>query len=205
MRNTEGYPKGFLVHRLVAYQFCNPPINTVDGLKVYNVNHIDGDKTNNTAGNLEWVPIYVNNQHSRYILNDGANVFKDSGRPIVDANFVHRVCQMFEQGKSNTQIMNELGMTIDNANHTLLRDIRGGYTWKDITSKYNFDRSSKKHAYTNEEKARIEELMISGKTVKEIFTIMQGREYIASTDRLDSSYRTIQTIQVKLRGKGYTV
>ena len=205
LRNTEGYPKGFLVHRLVAYQFRNPPINTVDGLKVYNVNHIDGNRKNNNAGNLEWVPIHVNNQHSRYILNDGANVFRDTGRPIVDANFVHRVCMMFVEGKSNTQIMNELGMQINNANHTLLRDIRGGYTWKDITSQYDFDRSSKKHAYTAEEKDKIAELMKSGKSVKEIFAIMQGREYVASTDRLDSSYRTIQSIQVKLRKEGYNV
>ena len=38
----------FLVHRIVAKEFCEQK----EGCNV--VNHIDGDKTNNVSANLEW-------------------------------------------------------------------------------------------------------------------------------------------------------
>lgn len=50
--------KTFTVHRLVAEHFLDKP----DG-KDY-VNHIDGDKDNNVAGNLEWVTQSENQIHA---------------------------------------------------------------------------------------------------------------------------------------------
>lgn len=46
------------IHRLVASCFCDNGDN-----KPY-VNHIDGNKSNNTPGNLEWVTTQENNQHA---------------------------------------------------------------------------------------------------------------------------------------------
>lgn len=45
------------VHRLVAMCFCEKP----DGCNV--VNHLDSNKTNNSADNLEWTTISGNTKH----------------------------------------------------------------------------------------------------------------------------------------------
>lgn len=58
-----GIDKGFYVHRLVASAFCQ------NGLKKPEVNHIDCDKTNNCAENLEWVTSQENQQHWRAVRN----------------------------------------------------------------------------------------------------------------------------------------
>lgn len=50
--------KRIFVHRLIAFAFCEKP----EG-KEY-VNHIDGDKLNNNASNLEWVDRSENMHHA---------------------------------------------------------------------------------------------------------------------------------------------
>lgn len=50
------------VHRLVATAFCDKP----DGCE--EVNHIDGDKANNVAENLEWVSSSYNTLHAARVL-----------------------------------------------------------------------------------------------------------------------------------------
>ena len=52
------------VHRLVAEAFIDRP----DGMT--EVNHIDGDKTNNATSNLEWTNRRGNTHHSRYVLGN---------------------------------------------------------------------------------------------------------------------------------------
>lgn len=52
------------LHRLVAAYFCNIPFS-YDGLQV---NHIDGNKANNTASNLEWCTAKQNQQHRIHVL-----------------------------------------------------------------------------------------------------------------------------------------
>ena len=49
------------VHRLVAYTFLGPP----SGSQRSSVNHKDFDKSNNAAGNLEWVSPAENSAHFR--------------------------------------------------------------------------------------------------------------------------------------------
>ena len=53
-----GVVKKYAIHRLVAEAFISNPYNLPQ------VNHIDGNKSNNTINNLEWVTCSENIQHS---------------------------------------------------------------------------------------------------------------------------------------------
>lgn len=61
------------IHRLVAHAFC-------EGFsEIRNtVNHIDGNKFNNKASNLEWVSQSENNKHAYTALSRPVNI----GKPI---------------------------------------------------------------------------------------------------------------------------
>jgi len=53
-----GERRDFLIHRLVAMHFIPNPY------RLEEVNHVDGDKRNNSVGNLEWVDRSGNTKHS---------------------------------------------------------------------------------------------------------------------------------------------
>lgn len=59
-------PRACLVHRLVAINFlgAHPSLQ---------VNHIDGNKNNNSLSNLEWVTAKANMFHRFHVLNKGNN------------------------------------------------------------------------------------------------------------------------------------
>jgi hypothetical protein len=68
-KTTRGYPQvrlrlspgkhnTFLTHRLVAEAWLGRPVNGQE------VNHIDGDKTNNHVSNLEWITNAENMRHA---------------------------------------------------------------------------------------------------------------------------------------------
>jgi len=55
---SQGIPKTFKLHRIVAKHFIENPHNKLE------VNHIDGNKINNTVINLEWNTRKENNRHA---------------------------------------------------------------------------------------------------------------------------------------------
>lgn len=63
--NQKGYQtirlggQNYVIHRLVAEKYVPNPENKPQ------VNHIDGNKDNNSADNLEWVTNYENRQHAK--------------------------------------------------------------------------------------------------------------------------------------------
>lgn len=72
----------FRIHRLVAEVFLDPPEDYLkdwaEGTfykKIY-INHIDGDKTNNSKSNLEWCTALENYRHA---VNNGLYV---EGKPL---------------------------------------------------------------------------------------------------------------------------
>ncbi len=59
---TDGKQRYFSVHRLVAYAFISNPNNYLE------VNHLDGNKSNNQVSNLEWCTRSMNKIHSYRVL-----------------------------------------------------------------------------------------------------------------------------------------
>lgn len=65
-----GAVKTLKVHRLVASQFVLNFVGQLDDEVGFEVNHLDGNKTNNHATNLEYVTAAGNIQHARDVLGN---------------------------------------------------------------------------------------------------------------------------------------
>ena len=77
----EGKPKKKKVHRLVAQAFIPNPENKET------VNHINGDKNNNTAMNLEWNTSTENLKHAYAVGLNGRNHFINNKNSKAVAQF----------------------------------------------------------------------------------------------------------------------
>lgn len=113
------------VHRLVMEAFS--PCNDQDVLQV---NHKDGDKSNNNIANLEWCTCKENIEHAHkngLIKNKrNQNGEKNNLAKLTDED-VTKVISLIKAGHPNTtiaELFNVKGNTISN--------IRTGHTWKHI-------------------------------------------------------------------------
>ena len=92
--------KVFSVHRLVALTFVPNPKN----LPI--VNHLDSDRTHNYFENLEWTSQSENVIHS---IKHGNWYIRGCATKInYSDELVHSICEMMQDGKTNSEIANKL-------------------------------------------------------------------------------------------------
>lgn len=119
------------LHRLVADAYIPNLYNLPQ------VNHIDGDKSNNTVDNLEWVDSVSNIHHAmdhnlRYSISNPDKIMK--------------ICDMLENtDKSFRDIANECGVSV-----SVVTKIKEKQIWKDSIKNKDFSKRKKK-VYFGEE------------------------------------------------------
>lgn len=77
MTDSSGKQKSVLLHRVIALCFCEKPDGSDE------VNHIDGNKDNNSADNLEWV---TRNENLKHAFNAGLRADDVSARRVIATN-----------------------------------------------------------------------------------------------------------------------
>jgi hypothetical protein len=133
--------KDVYVHRAVLLMFNYIPGAENPSECELNVNHIDGDHSNNKLSNLEWLTPYQNNIHAIHtglkdtLLIDHNYTLNDYRQPI------RIICSMLQEGFSNKEISDRTGVD----QHTI-SEIRSGRRYCSISKEYNFPKISRSKA-----------------------------------------------------------
>jgi hypothetical protein len=118
-----GKTKTLRVHRLVAQHFIPNPNNYPY------VNHIDGDKTNNKASNLEWCDQKHNINHAMIMTGGWQKRGEDSGKTKLTNKQVTNMCGMFDT-HTIKELAEKFNVEVEN-----IKNIKNGTTWSWLTGR----------------------------------------------------------------------
>lgn len=106
-----GRLKTWKVHRLVAAAFC------IQKPGADQVNHVDGDKSNNSAKNLEWATIKENMAHAK---RTGLKAKGErSGKSKLKESDVKLIRRLWDQGKRANEIAQYVPVTKSGVEHVV--------------------------------------------------------------------------------------
>ena len=92
------------VHRLLAFCFIPNPS------KLPHINHIDGNKTNNDLGNLQWVTHEANMKHA-FATGLVNNSGEKNGQAKLNSEKVREIKQLLAIGVSQQKIANSFSVS----------------------------------------------------------------------------------------------
>lgn len=122
---VDGKRKMIAVHRLVALGFVPNPEDLPE------VNHKDGDKTNNHFSNLEWCSRGANIQHA--FENDLRSATGTSNaRCKTDEETVRDICRLLVAGRTAAEIRDK------GFDYNLVRAVKSRKNWGHISKEYSF-------------------------------------------------------------------
>lgn len=125
------YRRSFRYHRLVLSAF----VENDDPEHKTQVNHIDGDKTNNAISNLEWCTSQENCDHS--VRMGLQPVGEDSYQTIYSKSQIEKVCELLQDGIYSPKRIEIL----TGVNRKAVQSIRTGKKWKSVSKDYTFPES----------------------------------------------------------------
>lgn len=129
LQTSEGR-KTFQLHRLVLMTF-----NPVENMENLEVNHIDGDKSNNKLENLEWCSGSLNVRHSLDTgLKTPARGENVGGNVLTEAQVIE-ICERLKEGKES---LSTIGKDYGVTKHCIF-DIKRKRSWSWLTENYNFE------------------------------------------------------------------
>jgi DNA-binding NarL/FixJ family response regulator len=118
--SNNGQRTTYLVHRLVAQQYLPNPFNLTQ------VNHIDGNKSNNNLSNLEWVNGSTNILHSFGLKLSSYKGDKNGRAKLTEAEVI-QIKQLLLQGVKNKEIADKFGIS-----KSVICDIKHKRKWSHI-------------------------------------------------------------------------
>lgn len=124
-----GYRQDIKRHVLIAEIFLAPPKEGQN-----QINHIDGNKTNNAVSNLEWCTGQENIHHAwKHELSHAKLGTKCNWAKLTEED-VREIAQLLEDGNLNQhQIADIFGV-----NNRTISAIKTRKNWKELTVGYNF-------------------------------------------------------------------
>lgn len=108
--------KHYLLHRLVAQAFIPNPENKPQ------VNHKDGNPTNNTVGNLEWATSHENMLHKCRVLKK--TIGETNWASKLKSSQIPEIRRLISIGVNDREIGDMFGVSF-----TAIRYVRKGWTW----------------------------------------------------------------------------
>lgn len=141
MVNTSSHEgnKGRLVHQLVALTYLGLPSGPIGKTKgSYQVDHIDGDKSNNHYSNLEWVTVEENVRRAVAMgkFNHGKTRGINSPNSFLTNQLVEEIRIKASKGKRLEELSQEYNICIDS-----IKRIVKGQSYKDSPGPITLEQS----------------------------------------------------------------
>lgn len=127
LARKDGTRKTYRAHRLVLIIFS--PIEDLS----LQVNHIDGNKTNNDINNLEWTTCEENISHAI------KNHLRGKGRAILQEEQVHSICKLLSEGYAPKMVAQKLFPDNVEQFNSIIQDIKKGKNWLNISKNYQIN------------------------------------------------------------------
>ena len=167
LMNEDGVRKAIPIHRAVLMTFA-----PCDNMSELQVNHIDGNKLNNSLENLEWVTTQENIQHSKENAlhafgerNAGAIINEETAKEIISLILSKQYTLPEIAEKTNTSLF-------------IVERIKYKKTWTHLTKDCDFTDTNKPKKLTEPEVLEIIQLLLQKEKkqieIAQLFNVHKG-------------------------------